>query len=99
MTTIAHHAAAARSHNASHNEGGEGYNGNWAKHDAAVAAAGDAHIDALVARAPELRAAWNAAVAKFAVNGNVATKDLQKIEAAAGITLNELKLVQARLAK
>lgn len=94
---IRKHAAAARNYSRLQNEGGEGYNPHWAKHDAAVAAAVEANLAAYADRWTEVKAAWNAAVAKYAGPKGVSMADLAKIEAEAGINHDTLKLVKARV--
>jgi hypothetical protein len=92
---IRKHAANARRHDATHNDGGEGFNPHLAKHDAAVDQAVKARIAEIAARFPEVRAAWNAAVAKYTINGKLRTQDIAKIEAEVGVTQNEIRLAKA----
>lgn len=94
---IIRHAANANRHNMAHNEGGEGYNPHTHKHDAAVETAVEAEIAALIPRYEELKAAWNAAVAKHTVNGKLDMRALPKIEAEAGVTLNMVRILKSRV--
>lgn len=93
---IKHYAKLARQHNDVHNEGGEGYNPYAAKIDAAVTQAVDARIADLASRFGEIRAAWNSAVAKYTVNGQLRAADISKIEREVGVTRNELLLAKSR---
>jgi hypothetical protein len=81
------------------NEGGYGYNPHEESMQAAAREAAETRIAGLVARADELRAAWNAAVAKHAANGQVSMAALKLIESEVGITLGDLKTIKARLTK
>lgn len=86
----------ARQHASTHNDGGYGFNPYQAKHDAAVAQAADARITDLASRFAQIRAAWNTAVAKYTVNGQMRAADLQKIEREVGVTRAELLLAKKR---
>lgn len=81
-----------------HNEGGEGYNPEEAKDVIAARAAADARIESLLPRFAELRAAWNAAVAKYAANGQISATVLAKIETEVGVTRLEMLALKARAA-
>jgi len=87
-----------QAHDAVHNEGGEGYNPEHAKDEAAARAKSEAHIADLLARADEIKAAWNAAIAAHSVNGQVNMRDLPKIEKMAGVKLNDIQTLKARTA-
>lgn len=80
------------------NEGGYGYNPHEAQMLADAKAAADARIDSILARYDELRAAWNAAVAKYAKNGQLTMQALAQIEREVGVTLSEIKIAKARMA-
>ena len=85
-----------KAHNATHNEGGYGYNpfeqpAAQRAHDAAEARMAD-----LMSRAAEVRAAWNAAVAKYATAKGVSMLDMPKIEKMTGVTQNEIGMMKAR---
>lgn len=86
-------------HTKTHNEGGYGFNPHEAAMLAAAHAAADARMSDLIGRAAEVRAAWNAAIAKHTVNGLVPTAALKLIEAEAGVTMLEMTSLKARLTK
>lgn len=91
---IRHYGKLAGQYDAVHNEGGEGCNPYDAKHDAAVDHAVQARIAEIVSRFAEVRAAWNAAVAKYTVSGKLRATDITRIEAEVGVTYNELVLAK-----
>lgn len=82
-------------HNRSHNDGGHGYNPYDSKIEDACDRLRAAKMVDYVARWPEIKAAWNAAVAKYSTARGIDMRDLPKIEAAAGITMAEIKAVKA----
>jgi hypothetical protein len=87
-----------QAHDAVHNEGGEGYNPEVAKDQANARAKADAHMADLIARADEIKAAWNAAIAAHTKNGKVDMRDLPKIEKMAGVKLNDIQMLKTRTA-
>ena len=95
MTTLEKYNA----YQATHNEGAEGFNPYAAQLEAEAQAKAAARIDHIVANADEYRAKWNAAVQKYSRNGRMDMTDLPKIEAEAGVSINEMKLAKARMAR
>jgi hypothetical protein len=85
----------ARAHRNSHNEGSYGYNPYDSKIEDACKRLRAAELADYVARWDDIRAAWNAAVAKYARNGKVDMRDLPKIEAEAGISNGDRMAVKA----
>lgn len=84
-----------QAHSSMHNEGGEGFNPEIAKSVATAAAKAEARMADLIARAAEIKAVWNAAVAAHTKNGQVPATAIKSIEAAAGVTVNEIKTLKA----
>ena len=95
--TIKLYGQLAKGYDSLINEGGEGFNPYQAKHDATVKQAADARMADLVSRFAEVRAAWNAAVTKYTVNGKVSCRDLPKIEAEAGVSQIEMMSLKDRV--
>lgn len=89
--------AKAAAHRTRHNEGRDGYNPYTAKIEDACARLYEAEIADCMTRWDELRAAWNAALAKYSRGGRVDMRDLPKIEAEAGITNSMRMAVKARM--
>lgn len=87
------------SYNNAQNEGGDGYNPHQAEHDAAVEEAAEARIRHIIENLDSYKAAWNAAVAKHTTAKGVPAAAIKAIEAAAGVTLNEMQIVKSRCAK
>ncbi|OWL90144.1 hypothetical protein [Halopseudomonas aestusnigri] len=85
-------------YNLTHNEGGEGYNPHLAAAQAEAEAKAEARIQHIIGNITTYKAAWGAALAKYSKNGQVATKDLAKIEAEAGVTQLEIQIVKSRMA-
>ena len=82
-------------HNMTHNEGCEGYNPHEQIMLDEARAQAQARMEYVIRNFAAMRKAWNDAVAKISANGQVKTADLPNIEAAAGVTLAEIK--QAKL--
>jgi hypothetical protein len=78
------------------NEGGAGYNPHEAADMAQARAASEARLQSLMPRFVELRTTWNAAVAKYSVNGQLSTNSLAKIERECGVTKLEMTELRAR---
>lgn len=85
-----------QAHNTTHNEGGEGYNPHEDAAYGRAKAASEAHIQSLIARAAEIRAAWNAETRARSVNGRLTMADLKAIEKAVGVTQNDMHTLKAR---
>lgn len=95
-TELADLTARARAYRNTHNEGGYGYNPYDAKIEDACRRLREAELADYAARWPQIRAAWNAALAKYTNNdGNIDMRNLPKIEAEAGISLGDMKAVKA----
>lgn len=77
-----------------HNEGGAGFNPYEERVIEAVDALRAARLAEYASRWEELRAAWNAGVAKYSVNGQLAMRDLKKIEAEVGVSRADLVAVK-----
>lgn len=78
------------------NEGGEGFNPHQETAAARAAQAAEARMANLVLHAQDLRAAWNAAVAKYTTARGVSMSDLAKIEREVGATRLEMVELKAR---
>lgn len=87
--------AKAHAHRNSHNEGGYGYNPYDPKIEDACKRLRAAELADYASRWDDIRAAWNAAVAKVSGPRGVSMHDLAKVEASVGITLGDLKAVKA----
>lgn len=83
-------------HNATYNEGGYGFNPYEASAASRAADAAEARMVDLMSRAAEVRAAWNAAVAKYTTSKGVSMLDMPKIEREAGVTKLEMADLKAR---
>lgn len=83
-----------QAHNATHNEGGEGYNPHLADADARATAAAEAHTQSLIARAAEIRAAWNAEARK--IKGQPTMADIRAIEKIVGVKMSDMAMLKAR---
>lgn len=81
------------------NEGGEGYNPYDDEIEAACKALHAAEDADLIARWPEVKARWNAVIAKYTVDGRVDMRNMPKIESEAGIKLTEVQRIKALLAQ
>lgn len=81
----------------SQNEGAYGFNPHEAAMQAAARSAADARLDSVVARFDAIRAAWNTAVAKYTVNGQLSMAALKRIESEVGVTRTELLSAKARI--
>lgn len=89
----------ARAYDRINNEGGEGFNPFWRQHEEAVMQATREEIEAMIPRWQEIRAAWNAAVAKYTINGKVDVKNMPDIEREAGVTQNQISRLKSRMAQ
>lgn len=78
------------------NEGGEGFNPYQETAAARAAQAAEARMADMMARAKDLRAAWNVAVAKYTTARGVSMSDLAKIEREVGATRLEMAELKAR---
>ena len=85
-----------QAHNNLQNEGGEGYNPEVSKDQAAASAKAEARMADLMSRAAEVKAAWNAAVSAHTKNGNVDMRDMSTIEKMAGVTKIEVMTLKSR---
>lgn len=88
----------AREYRNTNNEGGYGFNPYDAEVEQAMQSLQDARNRELLADAEGYRARWNAAVQKYAKNGQLATGDLKKVEQEAGMTANEAKWLKEQVA-
>lgn len=80
------------------NEGGEGFNPYAEQIVIEAKDKAEARIQSIIENIESIRAAWNAAVAKYSKNGKVDINAIAKIEKEAGVTMNEMKIVKARMA-
>lgn len=85
-------------HKNSINEGGEGFNPYAEQIVSEAKDKAEARIQRIIENIESIRAAWNAAVAKYSKNGKVESNDIANIEKEAGVTMNEMKIVKARMA-
>jgi hypothetical protein len=79
------------------NNGGDGHNPYEKPMLDAVSSLHSARIDDYAARWPEIKARWNAAVAKYTGPKGVSAADLPKIEAEAGISRADVQAVKAKV--
>ncbi len=87
--------AKARAYDKRNNEGAYGYN----PYDDKVIDAGRAVLAAeladRVARFPEIKAAWNAAIARYTVDGQIDMRQMPKIEKEVGVTMAQIRELKA----
>ena len=87
--------AKARAYGKRNNEGAYGYN----PYDDKIIEAGRAVLAAeladRVARYPEIKAAWNAAIAKHTVNGQIDMRKMPQIEKEVGVTMAQIRELKA----
>lgn len=87
--------AKSRAYNNRNNEGGYGYNPYEAAEMDAIRAVVAAELADRVARFPEIKASWNAAIAKHGVNGQVDMRKMPQIEKEAGVTMAQIRELKA----
>lgn len=85
-------------HTNTHNEGGEGFNPHIASMIATAEAKAEARIQHIIANVASYKAAWNAAVSKRAVGGNLTMAQMVEIEQEVGVTRLEMAEVKSRMA-
>lgn len=87
--------AKSRAYNNRNNEGGYGYNPHDDAEMAAIRAVVAAELADRVARFAEIKAAWNAAIAKHTVNGQMDMRKMPLVEKEAGVTFAQVRELKA----
>jgi len=79
----------------SHNEGAAGYNPYTNKVIECAGRLRQAELEEMLPKFPELRAAWNAEIARITTPRGVAMRDLKKLEEKLGVTAQTLRKLKA----
>ena len=93
--TLAEVQAKSSAYRSRNNEGGYGYNPYENEEMEAIRAVVAAELADRVARYPEIKAAWNAAIAKHTVNGQIDMRQLPQIEKEVGVTMAQIRELKA----